>query len=114
MDTLEQILQVSPAIRYVALYRRGELVSRQRSRLGNASAAESDRYEELLVNPTLLKLVQQRGAIDCGGAQFVVIRYGHFYQLVIALPDGHVSVAFELDENPLTYADSIQEIAMAA
>ena len=57
--------------RYVALYRKGELVSRQKSQVAGASAAESDKYEELFVNPTLLKLARQRGNLDCGGARFV-------------------------------------------
>ena len=41
------------------------------------------RYEELLVNPTLLELTRQRGNIDCGGLEYLVIRYGNFFQLVL-------------------------------
>lgn len=107
---MEQVFALSPAVRYVALYRNGELASRQRDGAGGASSSESDRYEELLVNPTLLTLVKQRGNIDCGGAHFVVVRYGNFYQLVIDLPDGHVSVCFELGSNPLDYADEIRSL----
>ena len=110
MDTLERIFALSPAIRYVALYRSSELVSRQRHDIAGASASESDRYEELLVNPTLLTLIRQRGNIDCGGGEFVVVRYGNFYQLVIALGDGHASVCFELDSNPLDFAAAIRAI----
>jgi hypothetical protein len=114
MSTIDQIFAVSPAVRYVALYRRGELVSRQRGGLADASASESDRYEELFVNPTLLTLVRQRGNLDCGGARFVVVRYGHFYQLVIDLADGHASVCFELGANPLDHADAIRAICERA
>jgi hypothetical protein len=71
---------------------------------------ESDRYEELFVNPTLLTLVRQRGNLDSGGAQFVLVRYGNFYQLVLDLHDGHVSVCFELTSNPLDHADAIRAI----
>jgi hypothetical protein len=110
VNTIDRIFAVSPAVRYVAFYRRGELVSRQRQALIGASASESDRYEELLVNPTLLTLVKQRGNIDCGGARFVVVAYGNFYQLVIDLPDGHASVAFDLSENPLQHAATIAAI----
>jgi hypothetical protein len=60
---------------------------RQLGAPANASSRESDKYEELLVNPAVIKLVQARGDIDCGGARFVVIRYGNFFQLVIA-PQG--------------------------
>ncbi|MBB5341103.1 hypothetical protein [Tunturiibacter gelidoferens] len=101
-DTIDQIFAVAPAIRYVALYRQGHLTSRQRSAISGASASESDRYEELFVNPTLLTLARQRGNLDCGGAKFVLVGYGNFYQLVLDLPDGHASI--------LNYADAIRTI----
>ena len=92
---IEQCLALSPDVRYVAVYRDGVLQSRERSGLAGASATESDRYEELLVNPTALTLVRQRGNIDCGGVRYLVIRYGNFYQCVFPVPGGHVSVALE-------------------
>ena len=108
-----RVFELSPLVRYVAIYRRGELTSQQRGELSEASSAESDKYEELLVNPTLLKLVQQRGNIDCGGARYIVVRYGNFYQLIIALPDGHVSVCFEPTANPLEYVSRIEQILLS-
>jgi hypothetical protein len=69
-------------MRYVALYRGGKLTSRQRSQVSDASASKEGRYEELFVNPTRLTLARQRGNLDCGGAQFVLVRYGNFCQLV--------------------------------
>ncbi|HEX2137504.1 MAG TPA: hypothetical protein VHG30_16665 [Microvirga sp.] len=114
MSTIDRIFAVSPAVRYVALYRGGALKSRQRGDVAGASAAESDRYEELFVNPALLTLVRQRGNLDCGGARFVVVRYGNFYQLVIDLPDGHASVCFELGANPLDHAEAIRAICERA
>jgi hypothetical protein len=113
MNVVDKIFAVSPAVRYVALYRNGELVSRQRDGAEGASSSESDRYEELLVNPTLLTLVRQRGNIDCGGAEFVVVRYGNFYQLVVDLPDGHASVCFELGSNPLDHAEEVRSLCEA-
>jgi hypothetical protein len=113
-NTIDRILAVSPAVRYVALYRGGRLTSRQRSTVLDASASESDRYEELFVNPTLLTLVRQRGNLDCGGAQFVLVRYGNFYQLVLDLHDGHASVCLELASNPLDHADAIRAICESA
>jgi hypothetical protein len=59
----------------LTVYRHGESILRQRPDLSLASAPESDHYEELLVNPTVLTLTRQRGDIDCGGLDFVVIRY---------------------------------------
>jgi hypothetical protein len=109
-NQINQIFAISNAIRYVALYRSGELTSRQRSELSGASASESDRYEELFINPTLLTLARQRGNLDCGGANFVLVGYGNFYQLVMDIPGGHLSVCFELSSNPLDYAASIRTI----
>lgn len=111
---IDRIFEVSEAIRYVAVYRKGELCMRQRSQLVGASAAESDKYEELIVNPTLLTLARQRGNVDCGGARFVVVGYGNFHQLVIDLPDGHASICFELDANPLAHWQAIHDLALQA
>ena len=59
MDRLmDALFDLTPDIRYVAIYRRGELSLRQRPNLNLASASESDCYEELLVNPTLLTLTR--------------------------------------------------------
>lgn len=102
MDALiDAIFAVSPVVRYVATYNHGELTSRSRPNRAGASTAESDRYEELIVNPTLLTLVTQRGNIDVGGLKFVLIRYGRLYQLVVPTAFGHVSVAIEPDADPL-------------
>ena len=114
MELIERILALTPAIRYVALYRQGKLVSRQRGDLARASASESDRYEELLVNPTLLTLARQRGNVDCGGARFVLVGYGNFQQLVVDLPDGHASVCFELGSNPLDHVKAIRTLCQPA
>ena len=67
----------------------------------NASASESDKYEELIVNPGVLTLVRQRGNIDCDGVEFVVIRYGNFWQTVWPVKSGHVSLGLEPSANPL-------------
>lgn len=91
----EAILELDEQIRYVATYVDSRLELRERAGLTAASAPESDKYEELLVNPTLLTLLAQRGNIDCGGLSYVLIRYGNFFQLVTKVPGGHVSVALE-------------------
>lgn len=106
-DRIAEIFALSPAIRYVALYRGGILESRQADGVGLASAAESDRYEELLVNPVLLTAARQRGNIDCGGARYVLVGYGNFMQLVLALDDGHASICFEPGSDPLAQVDRI-------
>ena len=95
-----------------------DLSMRQRPGTGQASAAGSDRYEALLVNPTILKLSTQRGDIDCGGLRYVVVRYGSFYQLVVPINRGHVSIAFEPRTGPIPYtsriADLLREHGLAA
>ena len=61
----DRIFAISEQIRYVAFGSGQDVVLRERSGLIDASTGESDRYEELLVNPTLLTLAGQRGDIDC-------------------------------------------------
>lgn len=91
----EMVFGLSDAVRYVALYDGEKLTTRVREGLAGASSSESDKYEELLVNPTLLKLVTQRGNIDCGGLRYLLVRYGSFFQFVAPVAGGHVSVAIE-------------------
>ncbi len=95
MSMHDAVFAVSHAVRYVAVYRNGSLASRQRPGIAGASAGESDKYEELIVNPTLITLLRQRGEIDCGGLDYALIRYGNFFELVVPLRDGHLSVGIE-------------------
>lgn len=92
---IEALFTAFPEIRYVALYIDDELVYKQKEQATNSSSSESDKYEELLVNPALLKLASQRGNIDCGGLDYLIIRYGNFNQLVKALRNGHISICVE-------------------
>jgi hypothetical protein len=103
-----ELFALGTAVRYVAYGKGQDVRTWQRDDLDDASAAESDRYEELLVNPTLLTLTRQRGELDCGGLRFVVVAYGSFTQLVLPRGEGsHVSVALELGSDPMSYADRI-------
>jgi hypothetical protein len=106
-DKIEEVLAISPHVRYVAIYQDGSLKSRQRSGVADPSASESDKYEELFVNPTLLKCATQRGELDCGGLRFIVIGYGHFLVLVMPIRGGHVTVGFEQDSNPLDFTSRV-------
>jgi hypothetical protein len=68
LDALTQALfALSPAVRYIALARGQDVSLQERPGLRDPS----DRYEELLVNPTLLTLARQRGGIDCGGLDYL-------------------------------------------
>jgi hypothetical protein len=110
MPNSEAFFLISEDVRYVALYLDRQLTLRERPGLANASSSESDKYEELIVNPALLLLVRQRGEIDCGGARFILIRYGNFWQTVWPVRGGHVSIGLELSADPLGLAEAIQRV----
>lgn len=57
---IQELFSFSPAIRYVAIYLEDQLIFKQREEVTDNSAGETDRFEELLVNPTLLTLASQR------------------------------------------------------
>jgi len=111
---LDEVFAVSPSVRYVALYHKGRLTSRQREGLAGASESESDKYEELIVNPTVLTVLRQRGDIDCGGLDYVVVRYGNFFEFVQALPNGHLSVGIEPDADVIALAGRIRALESVA
>ena len=94
---IDACFAASPNVRYVAAYLDGELALRSRGDVQLLGSNESDRYEEIIVNPTLLTLVTQRGNIDCGGMKYVLIRYGLFFALVYPVARGHVTVSLEPD-----------------
>ena len=99
-SVIEACFAASPNVRYVAAYLHGALELRSRDDVQLLGSNESDGYEELIVNPTLLTLVTQRGNIDCGGMRYVLIRYGLFFALVYPVPGGHVTISLE-PEAPL-------------
>ncbi|MEM6470017.1 MAG: hypothetical protein AAF802_10720 [Planctomycetota bacterium] len=88
-----------PAVRYVAVLDKDELSLHQRHGVSDASSNESDRYEELFVNPAILLLASNRGKVDCGGMEYAVIRYGNFFQFIRATETGHISIAIEPNAN---------------
>ena len=112
-DLANRLFEASADIRYVALYHRGALQLSARPDLADANDPESDRYEELLVNPTLLTLARQRGNIDCGGLEFIVVRHGTVYQLIHPITAGHLSVAIERTVDPLELVEVIRREARA-
>lgn len=107
---IQELLRASAEVRYAALYKDGKLASAVKPGLAGASAGESDKYEELIVNPALLTLVTQRGDIDCGGARYVVVRYGNFFEWVQPVRGGHVSVGIEPGADPVRVGTSLEPI----
>lgn len=94
-NIIQTLFEKFSDIRYVALYFDKNLVFKQRGETVDSSSGETDKFEELLVNPTLLTLASQRGNIDCGGLNYLIIGYGNFYQLVKSIPNGHISICLE-------------------
>ncbi len=107
----DAVAALSDAVRYVAVLVGGRLVTKVAGERPNASGSESDRYEELLVNPTILDLAKRRGDLGCGGLDHVVIRYGSFWQLLIPLRDGHLSVSIEPEADPVELVAPVRAAA---
>jgi hypothetical protein len=91
-EIIHSLFEAFADIRYVAIYKDGQLLAQQRAHLSDNSSSETDKYEELLVNPALLTLARQRGNLDCGGLRFLLVGYGHFYQWVKEIAGGHISI----------------------
>lgn len=68
---------------------------------------ETDRMEELIVNPTVLELAARRGNIDMDGIRYVIIRYGTQYQLLMPYREGHLSIGVELADDPVEIAGKV-------
>ena len=110
-EIIAGVFALGDCVRYVAVANGQDVKLRQRSGLADASSSDSDRYEELLVNPALLLLTRQRGEIDCGGLDYLIVRYGKFAQIVVPNPNGgHVSVAVSPDEDPVAVARAVQRL----
>lgn len=104
---INSLFSFSVDIRYAAIYIDGDLFFKQRSGNANSSSSETDKYEELIVNPTLLTLARQRGNIDCGGLRFVIIGYGSFYQLIREIRGGHISICLDKKADLINLPDKI-------
>lgn len=97
---------------YVALGCGPEVLMRLHPKLQTDTTAESNFYEELLVNPTLLLLAGQRGALDCGGLDYMAIGYGEFTQLILSTVDGHVSLGVDRDAPTRELAKKVRQVLL--
>ncbi len=79
-------------IGYVALCCGQEVLMRAAPGIVSHTTVETNFYEELLVNPTLLKLASQRAGLDCGGLNYIAVGYGDFVQLIMLTKDGHIAM----------------------
>lgn len=104
----ERLFRLEPRIRYVALNREGQIKEMRQSPLHPSNnPPESDRIEELIVNPIVLEITARRGSIDMDGIRYVVIRYGTQYQLLFPYRDGHLSIGVNLEDNPVEVAQKV-------
>jgi hypothetical protein len=101
------IFALGPHVRYVAFGSGQDVDTRQRADIRDASSSESDFFEELLVNPTLLALARQRGELDCGGLRYLIVAYGSFNVIVMPLNGGHVTVGVAVDADPVATAAQV-------
>lgn len=97
-------------IGYVALCSDQEVVLRAAPGLVSTTTEETNFYEELLVNPTLLKLASQRANLDCEGLRYIAIGYGKFVQLIMLMKEGHVSMGVSRKANTSELAARVQSL----
>jgi len=91
------LFPLDPHIRYVAVNRNGAITEmEQQAQWPSYNPPETDRMEELIVNPVVLEATRRRGDLDLEGVRYVIIRYGNQYQVVFPFDVGHVSVGVEL------------------
>jgi hypothetical protein len=100
-------------IGYVALCCGQEVLLRPAPGLVSTTTDETNFYEELLVNPTLLKLASQRANLDCEGLRYIAIGYGRFVQLIMLMKDGHVSMGISRKANTGELAARVQALLQA-
>jgi hypothetical protein len=103
-----RLFRMEPKIRYVAVNQAGRIVEMAQSPSHPSyNSCETDRIEELIVNPIVLELAARRGNLDMEGIRYVVIRYGTQYQLLMPYREGHLSVGVEKQDDPLAIAHKI-------
>jgi len=106
-----QLFSMEPKIRYVAVNQKGKIVEMEQSQSHPSyNPNETDRMEELIVNPIVLELAARRGNLDMDGIRYVVIRYGTQYQLLIPYDEGHLSIGVELQDDPVEIASKITAV----
>jgi hypothetical protein len=103
-----RLFDLDSNIRYVAINQKGLIVEMQQNpKRPSLNPTETDRMEELIVNPIIIELTQRRGNLDMNGMRYVVIRYGTMYELIFPFKDGHLSIGVELNADPTKVAQSI-------
>jgi hypothetical protein len=103
-----QLFALEPKIRYVAVNQAGAILEMEQSPAHPTyNPHETDRIEELVVNPIVIEITRRRGNLDMDGIRYVVIRYGTQYQLLMPYKDGHLSLGVELEDDPHEIAKTV-------
>jgi hypothetical protein len=103
-----RLFDLEPRIRYVAVNQNGQIVEMEQSPSHPTyNSHDTDRMEELIVNPTVLEITSRRGNVDMDGIRYVVIRYGTQYQLIMPYREGHLSIGLELQDDPIEIARKV-------
>jgi len=100
------VFALDPGIRYLAVNQDGEIVEMAQRRPSH-NPVETDRMEELLLNPALLEMTKRRGDLDLDGIRYIIIQYGLQYQAVFNYRNGHVSVGIESDSDAVAVVTRI-------
>lgn len=88
-----QLFKLESKIRYVAVNQNGVIMETEQSpQHSTYNPHETDRMEELIVNPIVLEITSRRGNIDMNGIRSVVIKYGTQNQLLLPYKEGHISI----------------------
>ncbi len=103
-----QVFELDSGIRYLAVNQEGEIVEMEQ-RLPSHNPVETDRMEELLVNPTILEMTKRRGDLDLDGIRYIIIQYGLQYQAIFNYRNGHVSVGIESDSDAVAVVTKVLE-----
>lgn len=91
----EEVFALDSSVRYVATNQGGEIELTQNPKWPSHNPGDTDRMEELIVNPVVIELARRRGDLDLEGVRYVAIRYGLQWQLLFPYADGHLSVGVE-------------------
>jgi hypothetical protein len=103
-----KLFDLDSNIRYVAVNQKGRIVEmEQNPKRPSLNPTETDRMEELMVNPVILELTKRRGDLDMGGMRYVLVGYGTMFELIFPFKEGHLSIGIELNANPTEVAQSV-------
>jgi hypothetical protein len=103
-----KLFDLDSNIRYVAVNQKGRIVEmEQNPKRPSLNLTETDRMEELIVNPVILELTKRRGGLDMDGMRYVLVRYGTMFELIFPFKEGHLSIGIELNASPTEVAQSV-------